>query len=144
MRSRRAVPNRKSGFVQVLTTVSSRQAAQRIADLLVRERLAACAQIVGPIASTYRWNGRIRTAREWLCLAKTRKSLYQEVESALRQVHPYEVPEIIAVPIATGSRGYLDWLDRELHSGGRSWKASANESRTGRPVLLNPPIRVKR
>jgi periplasmic divalent cation tolerance protein len=120
MRSRRAVPNRKSGFVQVLTTVSSRQAAQRIADQLVRERLAACVQIVGPITSTYRWKGRVETAREWLCLVKTGKNLYRRVESAIRGVHPYEVPEIVALPVVAGSRAYLGWLDRELQSLGRS------------------------
>jgi periplasmic divalent cation tolerance protein len=101
------------GYIQVLTTAASRKDARRIAALLVRERLAACVQVLGPITSTYCWKGGIETTREWLCLAKTRKSLFTQVESAIRDVHPYEVPEILALPVVAGSLAYLDWLDRE-------------------------------
>ena len=104
----------RCGYIQVMTAVASKKDARRIADLLVKERLAACVQVLGPIVSTYRWKGRVETAREWLCLAKTRKSLFRRVESAIRGVHPYEVPEILALPVVDGSRTYFEWLDREL------------------------------
>lgn len=97
-----------------MTTVASRKDAQRIADRLVNERLAACVQVLGPITSTYLWKGKTETAREWLCLVKTRKSLYRRVESAIRGLHSYEVPEILALPVVAGSRAYLKWLADEV------------------------------
>ncbi len=108
---------RANEFVQVLAAVGSAKDARRIARLLVDERLAACVQVIGPITSTYRWKGKVETAREWLCLAKTRKSLYARVESAIRLNHPYEVPEILALPLSAGSRSYLAWLGREVRTG---------------------------
>lgn len=101
-------------FVQVLTTVGSREEAEGIARALVENRLAACVQVVGPISSSYRWQGEMETAEEWQCLAKTRRDLYPEVERAVRLLHSYEVPEIIATPIIAGSADYLEWLDENL------------------------------
>jgi len=100
-----------------MTAVGSAKDARRIAGLLVDKHLAACVQVIGPITSTYRWKGKVETAREWLCLAKTRKSLYARVESTIRRNHPYEVPEILALPVSAGSTSYLAWLDREVRSG---------------------------
>jgi periplasmic divalent cation tolerance protein len=97
-------------YVQVLTTVSSEEEARRIADDLVEHRLAACVQVVGPIVSRYRWQGEIEQAQEWQCLAKTEAALYERVEAAIRESHSYEEPEIIAMPIAAGSAGYLGWV----------------------------------
>lgn len=97
-------------YIQVLTTVDSEEEAERISTALVERRLAACVQVLGPIASRYRWQGEIEQAREWQCLAKTEAGRYEEVEAAIRELHSYEEPEIIATPIATGSRGYLDWV----------------------------------
>jgi periplasmic divalent cation tolerance protein len=97
-------------YVQVLTTVGSEEEAERISSLLVDRRLAACVQVVGPIASRYRWQGKIEEEREWQCLAKTEASLYAEVEEAIRGAHSYEEPEIIAIPVLAGSRGYLEWI----------------------------------
>jgi periplasmic divalent cation tolerance protein len=71
-------------------------------------------QIVGPITSIYRWKGNIETAEEWQCVIKSRKDLYEEIETAIKAIHPYEVPEIIAVPIVAGSGDYLEWLRSEL------------------------------
>ena len=71
-------------------------------------------QIVGPITSTYWWKGSIETAEEWLCLIKTSQNLYADLEKAIKEMHPYETPEIIAIPILTGSSDYLQWLDNEL------------------------------
>lgn len=67
-------------------------------------------QVIGPIASTYRWQGEVERAREWLCLAKTAADRYPEVEAAIRELHSYEEPEIVATPIVAGSAGYLAWL----------------------------------
>lgn len=101
-------------YIQVLTTTSSKADAQAIADALVAQRLAACVQVIGPITSTYRWQGQVETAEEWLCIAKSRGDLYAVVEQAIRAVHPYEEPEILAVPVTAGSASYLRWLDDNL------------------------------
>ena len=98
------------------TTTALREEAERIARELVEARLAACVQIVGPITSTYRWQGRIETGEEWQCWAKTRGELFARVEEAIRRIHPYEVPEILAVPVVAGSASYLAWLDAETAS----------------------------
>src|ERR1043165_8869468 len=98
-------------FVQVLTTAGSEEEAGRIGELLVERRLAACVQIVGPITSRYRWQGAVEVEREWQCLVKTTRAAYEQVEAAIREVHSYDEPEIIATPIVAGSAGYLAWID---------------------------------
>ena len=100
--------------VQVLTTVGSEEDAERISIALVERRLAACVQTVGPIASRYRWQGKVETAREWQCLAKTEAARYPEVEAAIRELHPYDEPEIVATPIVAGSAGYLAWVSENV------------------------------
>jgi periplasmic divalent cation tolerance protein len=105
-------------YIQVVTTTERQDDAQRIASLLVQERLAACVQIVGPIHSTYRWRGNIENAQEWQCWAKSRRDLYEAIEKAIREIHPYEVPEILAMPILIGYANYLAWLDGEVVSSG--------------------------
>jgi periplasmic divalent cation tolerance protein len=67
-------------------------------------------QVAGPIVSRYRWRGAVEQAREWQCLAKTEARLYPEVEAAIREAHSYEEPEILAIPVLTGSAGYLSWI----------------------------------
>ena len=106
-----------SELLQVATTTAQKQDAQQIAAALIDERLAACVQIVGPITSTYRWQGRVETSQEWLCLIKTSREEYAAVDAAIAKLHPYDVPEIVATPIVDGSRSYLDWLHSELRSG---------------------------
>jgi periplasmic divalent cation tolerance protein len=101
-------------YVQVLTTAGSEQEAEAIASALVERRLAACVQIVGPIASAYRWQGEIRREREWQCLAKTEARLYDGIEAAIRRVHSYDEPEIIAIPILAASPGYLAWISENV------------------------------
>jgi len=101
-------------FIQVVTMVETREEAGRMARVLVESRLAACVQVIGPVASTYRWKGRIEEAAEWQCVLKTRQGLYEALEQAIREIHPYEVPEIIALPILRGSPSYLEWLRSEL------------------------------
>ncbi len=103
-----------SDYIQIVTTAGTRDDAQRIARALVEGRLAACVQVVGPVTSTYRWKGQIETGEEWQCWAKTRQSLYERVEQAIRRLHPYEVPEILALPVLAGNAAYLSWLDEEV------------------------------
>jgi periplasmic divalent cation tolerance protein len=103
--------------IQVMTTTDTREAAQTLAGLLVQRRLAACVQIVGPITSTYWWEGRVEEAQEWLCLAKTRAERFGEVEQCIRDNHAYEVPEIIAVPATDISAPYLQWLQDTVSAG---------------------------
>lgn len=102
-----------SSCIQVTTTTATKEEAQKIARYLVEQRVAACVQIAGPIISTYRWQGKVETATEWLCLIKTQESLYSELEKEIIGLHSYETPEIIAVEIIKGSRDYLSWLQNE-------------------------------
>lgn len=102
-----------SDFIQVTTAIDSEEGAQRIAQTLVEQRLAACVHIAGPITSTYWWQGKMEVEKEWTCAAKTRKELYDHVEKAIREAHSYDEPEIVALPIANGSRSYLDWIATE-------------------------------
>ena len=103
-------------FIQVITTIDSEDGARTIAGRLVEAGLAACIQIVGPISSTYRWRGRVETAREWQCLIKTRSDWFPAVAEAVGKLHPYEVPEIVAFDITAGGP-YLDWLKEVLPAG---------------------------
>ncbi len=96
--------------IQVVSSTPTAEDAERIGQQLIEQRLAACVQVVGPIRSIYRWEGKVETANEWLCLVKTRRELFNEVEQAIRSLHPYEVPEILALPIACASGAYVDWL----------------------------------
>jgi periplasmic divalent cation tolerance protein len=98
-------------YLQVLTTTEKKDTAEEIAQKVVAKRLAACVQIVGPIISTYWWHNKIEKSKEWLCLIKTKKELYNELESTIIEMHPYEVPEVIALPLVTGSKDYLKWLE---------------------------------
>jgi periplasmic divalent cation tolerance protein len=100
-------------YLQVFTTVEKREDADLIASTVVRKRVAACAQILGPIQSTYWWKGKVEEAGEWLCVMKTRKELFSALEKEIKDIHPYEVPEIIALPIVAGSKSYLQWIDKE-------------------------------
>ena len=95
--------------VQVTTTVGSRDAADQLAGELVSARLAACAQVVGPISSTYRWAGSVERAEEWYCHFKTTRARLAALTEAIRARHSYELPEIVAVPL-DGSAEYLRWI----------------------------------
>ncbi len=99
-------------FGIVLTTVATPEDARRLADGLLEQRLAACVQTLA-IQSAYRWKGAVQREPEQLLLIKTRAALYPAVEAYLRAHHPYEVPEIVRVPIAAGSPDYLRWLAAE-------------------------------
>jgi periplasmic divalent cation tolerance protein len=100
--------------IQVVTTAGSQEEAQKLAAALVAARLAACVQVIGPIASTYRWQGKLETSQEWLCSIKTLRANYGAIETAIRAAHSYQVPEILAFEVVEGSRDYLDWLSQEV------------------------------
>jgi periplasmic divalent cation tolerance protein len=103
-----------SSCVQVSTSLPDEGAAQRVATCLVEERLAACAQILGPISSTYCWRGEVERAAEWYCNLKTTRSRLPELQERIRELHPYEVPEIIALPIVDGDAEYLKWIEETV------------------------------
>jgi periplasmic divalent cation tolerance protein len=99
--------------LQVTTTTPAEELAQRIAESAVAERLAACAQVHGPIQSTFRWQGELDRATEWSCVLKTTAGRYPALEARIRALHPYEVPEIVATEV-TGSDAYLRWIQEAV------------------------------
>ena len=100
-----------SDHAVVLTTAGTEDEASRIASALVERRLAACVNVVPGVTSTYRWQGAVRTDREWLLIVKTRRDRFHAVRGAIRELHSYEVPEIVMLDIADGDAAYLAWLD---------------------------------
>ena len=107
-------------YVQIVTTVSTKEVAERIARTLLEEHLAACVQIVGPITSMYWWQGNIERTDEYQCQIKSRADHFNRIEDAIVQIHPYEVPEVVALPMPLCSGGYANWLREELKDRGRS------------------------
>ncbi len=101
-------------FVQITTTTGKRQDAEQIAAELVSRRLAGCVQVSGPIVSTFRWQGKIETSEEWLCVIKTSRGKIADITRVFDEIHPYDVPELIATPIVEGSAAYLDWLREQV------------------------------
>lgn len=97
----------------VLSNVPDRAAAEAIARNLLQQRLAACVNILPAVRSIYRWQGAIEEAEELTMLIKSTQKHYAEMESAIRALHPYDVPEIIAIPISTGLPAYLNWIADE-------------------------------
>ena len=101
-------------YLVVYITVPSREVGQEIANVLVEGKLAACVNIVSGISSVFAWQGDIEQGDELLLIAKTRTALFDRLATTVKRVHPYDVPEIIAVPVVEGSRGYLRWLDEAV------------------------------
>lgn len=98
----------------ITTTFESRADAEKIAAALLAKRLIACAQIVGPVGSSYWWQKEIVSAEEYLLVMKSDESLYHDLEQAIRDGHPYETPEIVATVIAHVSEDYKRWMEKEL------------------------------
>jgi periplasmic divalent cation tolerance protein len=103
-----------TGCCQVTTTLPDRAAADDLATRVVEERLAACAQVLGPLSSTFRWQGRVDVASEWYCYLKTTTERLPALQARIRELHPYDVPEIIAVPILQGDAEYLEWIHESV------------------------------
>jgi periplasmic divalent cation tolerance protein len=104
---------RRPEYLQVQTTTDSRAEAVELAQAAVEARLAACAQVAGPIASTYWWEGGVERAEEWLLILKLPADRYDELAEMLAERHSYDEPEIVATPIVAGSPAYLSWLEEE-------------------------------
>jgi periplasmic divalent cation tolerance protein len=101
--------------IVVLVTCGSRKEARKIARTLVERRLAACVNEIGaPLRSVYRWKGKVETAEEFLLVIKTTKRRFAGLRDAVRELHSYDAPEIIALPVVEGSRAYLDWIGESV------------------------------
>jgi periplasmic divalent cation tolerance protein len=102
--------------IVVISTCGSAEEAERLARMLVDERLAACVTVAPSVKSFYRWNGVVTDSAEWLLIIKSSRPLFAKLKTLLESNHTYEVPEVIALPIVDGSENYLNWIDRELIS----------------------------
>lgn len=100
--------------ILILTTTESDAQARKIAEALVEQRLAACVNILPRIQSVYRWKGAVETAEEHLLIIKTSNALAEQVRAAIKEMHSYELPEIIAIGIDSGSQEYLQWLSDSI------------------------------
>ena len=105
-----------SSYIQVETTTDNKEIADKIASSVLEQQLAACVQITTCL-SMYRWKGKIERADEYICIIKSRADLYSDLKKAIRSVHNYEVPEIIATEVKSVGSDYLAWLDQELRAG---------------------------
>ncbi len=103
-------------YIQVVTTVETREQAEKIAEEVLNSRLAACVQI-STCHSRYRWQGALEKADEYLCCMKSRRDLFEGLQIMIREHHPYDVPEILAMPVVEGNKEYLAWLEKELLPG---------------------------
>ncbi|MEM3736940.1 MAG: divalent-cation tolerance protein CutA [Candidatus Bathyarchaeia archaeon] len=101
-------------YVTIFTTAPTLEDCERIACALVEERLAACVSIIPNVKSVYWWEGKVDRMSEHIVMIKTVRDLFVAVKDRIRQLHPYRVPEVIAVPVATGSEEYLEWLESEV------------------------------
>lgn len=109
-------PSPLTSHLIVTTTLPTEVHAQAIAEAVVRDRLAACAQVQGPIQSTFRWQGAVDHSTEWYCHCKTTRAAFPALERLIRSLHPYEVPEIIATPVVAGHEPYLAWVVEQVRS----------------------------
>ena len=107
-------------IITITTTTDKKEALEEMGRLLLKQRLIACIQVVGPIKSLYWWKGDIEEADEWLGLMKSRKSLYARIEAEIRRLHSYEVPEIVAVELSDVLPAYGDWVRTETGAGRES------------------------
>jgi len=100
--------------VLVIVTCTSVKEAGKISDIMIGKKLAACVNILPGVRSKFRWKGKIEKASEVLVMAKTRKSKFAAIDKEIRRIHSYDVPEIIAIPITSGSKNYLNWIRDSL------------------------------
>jgi Uncharacterized protein involved in tolerance to divalent cations len=105
-------------YVMIITTTDQEADAVRLARRLVEERLVACAQIDGPIRSFYHWDGRLEDTAEYRITFKTATTAMETAFKAIRRLHPYRTPQLVALPITAGSPDYLAWIDRSLNADG--------------------------
>ena len=101
-------------YTLIMVTASSREEAEKIATALLERKLIACANILGPVSSRFWWQGKIDSAEEYMIFMKTKRELFEQVADNVKQLHSYEVPEIIALPIVEGAKPYLEWINSSL------------------------------
>jgi len=101
-------------YALIMVTASSREEAEKIATTLLERRLIACANILGPVSSRFWWQGKIDSVEEYIIFMKTKRELFDQVADNVKQLHSYEVPEIIALSIVEGSKPYLEWINSSL------------------------------
>ena len=104
-----------SKYIVVFITVDSQENAQKISNKLLTEKKAACVNIISKVESQYWWQGKIESANELLMIVKTRAALIDELIQLVKEIHPYSVPEIIALPIIGGNNDYLQWIEKETN-----------------------------
>jgi len=104
----------KMELIAVVSTFPSKEEAEKVGKSLVEERLAACAQVGGAIESFNWWEGKVESSREWPLTVKTLKEKYREVEKRIKELHPYEVPQIVAFPVTCALEEYLTWVKEEV------------------------------
>ena len=97
-------------YLLVLVTTANKQEAEKIANSLLNDKLIACANIFGPVTSLFQWSGNVDRTEEYLTFMKSKKDLLERLTEAVKTIHSYEVPEILAFEVTDGSRTYLDWL----------------------------------
>ena len=114
--------------IQVVTTTAERKDADALAKAVLDKRLGACVQISGPIESSYWWNGRIETAREYTCTIKTLRDRFPQVEKTILEFHPYDSPEILATPVVAVTAEYAAWLVEQLQPPKKLAPAKDDES----------------
>jgi periplasmic divalent cation tolerance protein len=105
-------------YIEVHSTTDSREEADRICEAVVDARLAACAQVLGPMRSTYWWQGKVERADEYFLMMKTTREKFGDLARVIRENHSYEVPDIVAVSITDGIADYLGWISAETRERG--------------------------
>ncbi|NLD38151.1 MAG: divalent-cation tolerance protein CutA [Desulfatiglans sp.] len=101
-------------YIQVFSSVVNLETAEKIGESVIEKKLAAIVQITGPVKSMYMWNGRLLKGEDWRIVMKTTREQYQKLEAEIKRLHPYGVPEILAMPVLEGNRDYLNWINKEL------------------------------
>ena len=105
-----------NGYLLVISTVPTEDEGNAIAQEIVKERLAACVNVTSAVQSFYWWEERISNDKEFMLFVKTKTNLFPKLEEMIKTLHSYQVPEIIALPIHTGSKDYLDWIEQNTQS----------------------------
>jgi periplasmic divalent cation tolerance protein len=101
-------------YIVIFVTTNSSASAETIGEKLVENNLVACVNIVPKVKSIFRWKGKLEKSNEILLVLKTKSALFDKIVKQVKEIHPYEVPEIIGLPIICGNRKYLDWIEREV------------------------------
>jgi periplasmic divalent cation tolerance protein len=100
-----------AGFIQIITTTSDKKNAERIADTLIEKELAGCVQIIGPVQSTFKWRGKLKKTKEWICFIKTKDIHFSKIENEMKKIHKYSIPELLSFKVNKGNKTYLKWLE---------------------------------